>query len=131
VGLGLLIGHAHFLERWATEAAGSLFSCRDHSGSRWQWSWANSNIPDDEKLDIEKVREFGETKGFEKLTAKFLDADEYTGWEMTAVTVHVLKSPGSYRFPTEHGYCYLVYREVEEVSKELQSEERPRIHEEY
>jgi hypothetical protein len=96
-------------------------------GNRWQWSWANSNIPDDEKLDIERVREFGEAKGFDKVTSGFLEADEYTGWEMTAVAVHVLNSPGSYRFPTEHGYCFLAYRQVEEVSKHLQSEERSRI----
>jgi hypothetical protein len=94
-------------------------------GDSWEWSWANSNIPAHKKFAVERVRAFGEAKGFDKLTSKFLDADEYTGWEMTAVAVHVLGAPGSYRFPTEHGYCYLVYREIEEVSKEMQSAELP------
>jgi hypothetical protein len=89
-------------------------------GDSWEWSWANSNIPAPEKRDIERVREFGEAERFDKLTSKFLDADEYTGWEMTAVAVHVLESPGYYRFPTEHGYCYLVYREIEELGKKVE-----------
>jgi hypothetical protein len=85
-------------------------------GNQWEWSWANSNIPASEKFAVERVRAFGEANGFGKLTSKFLDADEFTGWEMTAVAVHVLESPGSYRFPTKHGYCYLIFREVEVVS---------------
>lgn len=84
-------------------------------GDSWEWSWANANTPPHCKLEMEKVREFGEAKGFEKLTSKFLDADEYTGWEMTSIAVHVLTAHGSYRFPTDHGYCYLVYRNIREI----------------
>lgn len=84
-------------------------------GHSWQWSWANKNIPPYSKLDMEKVREFGEVNGFERLTSKFLDADEHTGWEMTAIAAHLLDAPGAYRFPTDAGYCYLVYRAIEEV----------------
>ena len=64
---------------------------------------------------MEKVREFGESNGYEKLTTPFLVADEYTGWEMTAVTEHVLEALGAYRFPTDHGFCYLAYRSVEVI----------------
>jgi hypothetical protein len=96
-------------------------------GDSWQWSWANPNIPEHNKLDMERVCEFGEKEGYQQLTSKFLDADEYTGWEMTAVTVHVLRAQGSYRFPTEHGYCYLVFRKVEEVPKLRKSNTRAKI----
>jgi len=82
-------------------------------GDSWEWSWANRNIPADEKRDMERVHDFGAANGYEKLTAPFLEADEYTGWEMTAIAVHILQAPGSYRFPTERGYCYLLYRRVE------------------
>jgi hypothetical protein len=37
-------------------------------GSSWQWSWANKNIPPHQKLDMGKVRDFGEKNGYEKLT---------------------------------------------------------------
>jgi hypothetical protein len=86
-------------------------------GTSWQWSWANKNFPPHTKVDIEKVREFGEVSGYEKLTSAFLDADEYTGWAMTAVAEHLLKAQGAYRFPTDDGFCYLVYREIEELNE--------------
>jgi hypothetical protein len=84
-------------------------------GNSWQWSWANPNTPASNKSGIEKVREFGQLEGYEKLTSSFLEADEYTGWEMTSIAVHILGAPGSYRFPTDRGYCYLVYRRVKEL----------------
>jgi hypothetical protein len=84
-------------------------------GNQWQWSWANRNILPHEKVDMDRVREFGETNGYEKLTTPFLEADEYTGWEMTAVTEHVLNALGGYRFPTDHGFCFLAYRSIEVI----------------
>jgi len=84
-------------------------------GDSWQWSWANANIPQQSKLDIQKVREFGEANSIEKLTSRFLSADKYTGWEMTSVAVHVLDAPGSYRIPTDNGYCYLIFRNIKEA----------------
>ncbi|MGB6720667.1 MAG: DUF6882 domain-containing protein [Terracidiphilus sp.] len=87
-------------------------------GGSWEWSWGNPNFGPNSKLDIEKVREFGEENGYEMLTSKFLTSDEYTGWEMTAVAAHVLGALGSYRFPTDDGFCYLIYREIEEVGDE-------------
>jgi hypothetical protein len=82
-------------------------------GTQWQWSWANKNIPPKAKMEMGKVREFREANGFEKLTTPFLEADEYTGWEMTAVAEHILNALGGYRFPTDHGFCYLAYRKAE------------------
>lgn len=82
-------------------------------GSSWQWSWANRNIPASNKRDMEKVREYGEANHLEKLTSGFLDADECTGWEMTAIAAHVLDAPGAYSFPTERGRCWLLYRQIE------------------
>ena len=83
-------------------------------GESWQWSWANENWDVKSKLEMDKVREFGNANGYEQLTSVFLDADEHTGWEMTAVAAHILDAPGAYRFPTDAGYCYLLYRKIEE-----------------
>ncbi|MGA2888246.1 MAG: DUF6882 domain-containing protein [Terracidiphilus sp.] len=87
-------------------------------GNQWQWSWANNNISPYSKLDMEKVHDFGEANGYEKLTTPFLEADKYTGWEMTAVAEHILDALGAYRFPTDLGYRYLIYRKIEEVGTE-------------
>lgn len=86
-------------------------------GDSWEWAWANRNLDPHTKVDMAKVREFGEANGYQKLTTAFLDADEYTGWEMTSVA-HVLRSIGSYRFPTENGFCYLVYRQIRQENEE-------------
>jgi hypothetical protein len=93
-------------------------------GNQWQWSWANKNIPPNEKLDMEKVREFGESHGYETLTVPFLEADEYTGWEMTAVAEHILDALGGYRFPTDHGFCYLAYRSVRVIGTDKDTDLR-------
>jgi len=85
-------------------------------GNSWQWSWANGNLSDLEKKDMVKVRDYGEANQLEKLTSRFLDADEYTGWEMTAVAAHVLDAPGAYSFPTERGRCFLLYRRIEQLA---------------
>jgi hypothetical protein len=79
---------------------------------QWQWSWANKNIPPNSKLDMEKVRIFGEANGYRKLTTPFLETDEYTGWEMSAVAEHILDALSAYRFPTDHGFCFVAYRKV-------------------
>ena len=83
-------------------------------GDSWEWTWANKNFEPFTKRDMEKVRTFGEENGYHQLTTAFLDADEYTGWEMTAVAAHVLGAPGGYRFPTARGFVYVVYRSFEE-----------------
>jgi len=84
-------------------------------GNSWEWTWANPNFKTESKHDMERVREFGENQGYDELTSGFLNADEHTGWEMTAVAAHILGAPGAYRFPTEMGYCYLIYRKIEEI----------------
>jgi len=81
-------------------------------GGQWQWSWANGNVPSERRALIDQVRAFGERNGWTKLTAQFLDGDEYTGWEMTSGAAHILDAKGSYRFPTEHGYAYCIYRDL-------------------
>jgi Family of unknown function (DUF6882) len=85
-------------------------------GNSWEWTWANRNFEPHTKIDIDKVRVFGEVNGFEKLTTAFLEADEYTGWKMTSIAAHILDAPGAYRFPRdEGGHCYLIYRKIEEL----------------
>jgi hypothetical protein len=83
---------------------------------RWQWTWANGDVPADRRALADPLRVFGEKNTWAKLTTAFLDSDEYIGWEMTAIAVHVLDAKGSYRFPTEEGYAYLVYREIKWIS---------------
>jgi len=86
-------------------------------GDSWEWSWANPNFEARSKLGMDQVRDFGQVNGYQKMVSAFLDADDFTGWEMTAVAAHLLNSPGAYRFPTAKGHCYLIYRNIEEIPK--------------
>jgi len=85
----------------------------------WEWSWANPNFEPEVIRGMESVREFGEAHGYRRLTTDFLIAKDQTGWEMTAVAAHILNALGAYRFPTQGGYCYLIYRKIEEVAEEI------------
>jgi hypothetical protein len=82
---------------------------------KWQWTWANRNFEPNSKLGMDEVRKFGESHGYELLTTGFIDSDEHTGWEMTSVALHVLDGLGSYRFPTDEGFCYLVFLKIQEI----------------
>jgi hypothetical protein len=41
---------------------------------------------------------------------------------MTAVAEHILDALGAYRFPTDHGFCYLAYRNIEVVGEEAEND---------
>jgi len=81
-------------------------------GNSWEWSWANKNYEGQLKIGTDRVRAFGEEHGYSQLTSSFVESDEFTGWKLTAIAAHILDAPGAYRFPTEDGHVYLVYRTI-------------------
>lgn len=82
----------------------------------WKWSWDNAHTPDRVKEGMEKVKSFGEENGFSRLTTGLIDADEYTGWEMTAIAAKLLSGMGAYKAPVDHLDAYFVF--VGELSQE-------------
>jgi hypothetical protein len=78
-------------------------------GDSWEWSWGNKNLPDSCKGQMNDVRQFGEEKQWAKLTSLFLDSDDYVGWEMAAVTVHLLGGKAVYRCPDNETPGYFMY----------------------
>lgn len=82
----------------------------------WKWSWDNEHLPKIVKKDLSKVKEYGESNLYEKLTTGMWEADEIDGWEMTAIASKILKPIGAYRIPSEHllTYCLL----TEPITKE-------------
>jgi hypothetical protein len=73
----------------------------------WLWSWANFHILPSVRERMVAVREFGEKNGFPRLTVPKWKADEADGWEMSAITAHVLDAEGVYRVPTEKGFLFM------------------------
>jgi hypothetical protein len=83
----------------------------------WLWGWANPHLHQNVKSVIEKVRSYGETHGFEKLTKRKWQAEEIDCWEMTAISALLLKAKGAYRVPTEKTFSFMLFMEIEDLRK--------------
>lgn len=86
------------------------------SSGTWLWSWGNDSILEPVKRDMDSVRAYGETHGFEKLIARKWPGDEHDGWEMTAVAAYILRSDGGYRVPFKRGALFMVMRNARRVA---------------
>ena len=62
---------------------------------------------------------------FESLTNGYFEGDEYTGWEMTAISARLLNTIGTYRIPQEHLFIYFIF------TNELTQTEYDRLKEQY
>ena len=78
----------------------------------WLWSWANPHLENGIKTDIIKVKEYGVQNELEQLTKRKWYADEYDGWEMTAISAYLMNAKGAYRVPTEKTFSFMIFKEV-------------------
>jgi hypothetical protein len=78
----------------------------------WMWSWANPSLLESAKSTVRRVREFGDRHSFMKLACGYWDAEEVDGWEMTAISAHLLKAKGAYRSPDERGFTFMILTDV-------------------
>jgi hypothetical protein len=91
----------------------------------WEWSWANPNLPEIGKWRMSEIREFGEEKGWSRLTTPFLRWEgtltspigetELVGWECSSIANHLLGGLGVYRAIHPGGVVWLVITECEYV----------------
>ena len=82
----------------------------------WLWSWANSSVQEDLHKGLRTVYEYGESKGFEKLTNEKWPAEEVDGWEMAAISNLLIEGKGVYRPPFGKGYAFMVITRIEKAS---------------
>ncbi len=90
------------------EIVGSLSSLSD----TWLWSWANFHLLANVRNRIEAVRTFGESNGFPRLTVPKWKADQYLGWEVSAIATQVLEAKGVYRVPTGKGFLFMAMTDI-------------------
>jgi len=83
----------------------------------WLWSWANPHLDYKIKTDINLVKEYGDKQKLEKLIKRKWNADEYDGWEMTAISAYLMKAKGAYRVPTEKTFSFMIYKEIIDLRK--------------
>jgi hypothetical protein len=81
----------------------------------WLWAWANFHLLENVRLQVEKVREFGEAQGFPRLTTAKWVAEESDGWEMSAVAARVLDAKGIYLSPRDGGATFMIIKEIRKV----------------
>ena len=74
----------------------------------WQWSWSNRSLPLRSRERLSAVKQLGMQKSWMRLTAPFLNSDEYFGWDCASIASHILDGEAAYRCPTEDGFVYLV-----------------------
>lgn len=91
----------------------------------WNWSWDNKSTPLHVSQQLEKVKIFGQTNNFGKLTQGLFNGDEYTGWAMTAISAKLLNAIGAYRVPQEHLFIYFIF------TNELTQEEYEALKDKY
>ena len=78
------------------------------------WAWENPHLEPTIKSQITKVREYGLSRNFEKLVTPKWTADQYDGWEMTAIASLLLKTKGAYRVPTKDAtlFVFMIFKNM-------------------
>ena len=80
----------------------------------WLWAWENPNLEEKIKSKIGLVRDYGQRRQFEKLINPKWTADQFDGWEMTAIAAYLMKAKGAYRVPSEDSllYSFMIYKTI-------------------
>ena len=88
-----------------------LLSLRSYT---WLWAWKNPRLEEKVKSEICRVRDYGHKRGFEKLTNPRLSADEYDGWQMTAIAAYLMKAKGANRVPSSDNlfHSFVIYKNI-------------------
>lgn len=126
--------------RWFYDQAAGLLTFSDEESQRelnfryyavgsyskksktWKWSWDNDHTLKKVKLELCKVKQFGEQQGFERLTEGLFDSYEEEGWEFAAIASKLLNGIGSYRPDSDGLLIFMVLYEI--VENEIAQEEK-------
>lgn len=82
----------------------------------WLWSWANKSVQRQVSERLNAVKAYGETHGYERLVVPTWAAEEYDGWQMTAVSAYILKADAAYRAPFAGGLSFLLLFDVKNAA---------------
>ena len=82
------------------------------------WAWENSHSIEESKMETLRVKDFGIQMKFKELIEGHFEADKYIGWELMAMTNHILYGIGGYRVQSDdHLEKYFLI--VEQIDNEL------------
>lgn len=78
----------------------------------WRWAWANSSVPESERLKSAKLKGLYNRTGMDVFRNEGFNADEQMAWEVAAMGVRELGALGCYRGPAKHLYVFLAINRV-------------------
>lgn len=78
------------------------------------WAWDNPHLEEKIKSEIIKVKDYGLKRNFGKLITPKWEADQYDGWQMTAISSFLLKTQGAYRIPSKKNelFSFMIFKRI-------------------
>jgi hypothetical protein len=77
------------------EAEGQVIGSYSSSGKSWEWAWANPNIEESMKRDVQLVRQFGEKERIEYLSSGMVPVpDKLFPMFLSGIATKVIGSEG-------------------------------------
>ena len=84
----------------------------DITTSEWMWAWANASIAEPLKRDSLRIKEYGQTRQFTKLTTAEWIGKEDDAWRMTALACKLCEAQGAYRGPAGTTFVFMTFGKV-------------------
>lgn len=85
------------------------YSTADES---WLWAWANTTLDEPLTLDSRALRDYGEERGYARLTTAKWWGEEADAWHMAALAVKLRNAQGAYRGPAGLNYVFFTFGEI-------------------
>lgn len=73
----------------------------------WMWAWENDSLTPVLRQKAEVLKSLFDQTGRKLFLQPVIDADEITGWEMTALAVKHWNARGAYRMPYRHLHVFV------------------------
>lgn len=93
-------------------APAQIIGSFDATGSSWLWAWANPSIDDSLKRDSLQIRDYGQKRQIERLTAAEWPCAESDAWAMAALSCKLCDAQGIYRGPAGSAFVFISFGEV-------------------
>jgi hypothetical protein len=78
----------------------------------WLWAWDNTSIRPPLAESARRLRQFGQERGFRRLTTRKLQCSEQDCWEFAALAMRVCGESGAYRGPAGNVRVFATFGEV-------------------
>lgn len=86
--------------------------------STWLWAWDNPSVDKNVLKELEKIRQYGENRGFGKLTNRKWKTIVQEGWEMTWVCAYLMKAKGAFKAESDSLHSFMLFKNIYQPVKD-------------